>query len=132
MWGWGSWYLFDSAELVHCALVVLHAVLGQVQVGRVLGGHKWCSCPCSAGSSPRSPCHHRSLSPDPWPGTLWGELPSAAPPVGSATTALQEPFPPPRTLLSSFWYCGIFFSIWDRSLMVVCEGTGHGHSPLGT
>ncbi len=23
------------------------------------------------------------------------------------------------TLLSSFWYCGIFFSIWDRSLMVV-------------
>lgn len=51
--------------------------------------------------------------------------------------AQQQPprttlFPPPRTLLSSFWYCGIFFSIWDRSLMVVCEGRGHGHSPLGT
>lgn len=25
-----------------------------------------------------------------------------------------------RTLLSSFWYWGIFFSIWDRSRMVVC------------
>lgn len=24
-----------------------------------------------------------------------------------------------RTLLSSFWYWGIFFSIWDRSRMVV-------------
>lgn len=29
-----------------------------------------------------------------------------------------------RTLLSSFWYWGIFFSIWDRSRMVVCgEGS---------
>lgn len=27
---------------------------------------------------------------------------------------------PARTLLSSFWYCGIFFSIWDKSLIVVC------------
>lgn len=25
-----------------------------------------------------------------------------------------------HTLLSSFWYWGIFFSIWDRSLIVVC------------
>lgn len=40
--------------------------------------------------------------------------------------ALLGPFPC-FTLLSSFWYCGIFFSIWDRSLMVVCEGRGQGH-----
>lgn len=25
-----------------------------------------------------------------------------------------------QTLLSSFWYWGIFFSIWERSLIVVC------------
>lgn len=27
-----------------------------------------------------------------------------------------------HTLLSSFWYWGIFFSIWDRSRMVVYKG----------
>lgn len=32
----GDQYLFYSAELVHGALVVLHAVLSQVQVGGVL------------------------------------------------------------------------------------------------
>ena len=26
--------------------------------------------------------------------------------------------PPPLTLFSSFWYCGIFFRMWDRSLML--------------
>lgn len=31
-----------------------------------------------------------------------------------------------RTLLSSFWYWGIFFSIWDRSLIVVCWNTRKG------
>lgn len=45
-----------------------------------------------------------------------------------------------HTLLSSFWYWGIFFSIWDRSRMVVCRERKHmvrrigrwGWIPLGT
>lgn len=33
------------------------------------------------------------------------------------------------TLLSSFWYCGIFFSIWDRSLIVVYRNKQRCHTP---
>lgn len=114
----GVWYLLDSAQLVHGALVVLHAVLSQVQVGRVLGTQE------------RSPlqCWQQLRVPVP-PATARAELPPPAPRAGSVT---EHTMSPPRTLLSSFWYCGIFFSIWDRSLMVVCEGRGHGHSPSAT
>lgn len=111
-------YLFNSAELVHSALVVLHAVLSQVQVGRVLETQEW------------SPLQHWQQLRVPVPPPMArGELPPPAARVGSVT---EHTMSPPHTLLSSFWYCGIFFSIWDRSLMVVCEGRGHGHSPSGT
>lgn len=36
----GDQDLFNTAELIHGALVVLHAVLSQVQVSRVLRRHK--------------------------------------------------------------------------------------------
>lgn len=128
--GGGSWYLFNSAELVYRALVVLHAVLSQVQVGRVLGRHKRCSHPCGGGR--RSPCHHPGLSTLPAAGDPPGRAAITRSPGGLSTSCSAQTSPPaPCTLLSSFWYCGIFFSIWDRSLMVVCEGKGHGHSPLG-
>lgn len=58
--------------------------------------------------------------------TTWG--PSRAAAIACSPGGLCKGIPPPYTLLSSFWYCGIFFSIWDRSLMVVCNGRRHCHS----
>lgn len=34
----------------------------------------------------------------------------------------QGPTNPELTLFSSFWYCGIFFRMWDRSLMLAYGG----------
>lgn len=48
---------------------------------------------------------HQPTAEIPWYATHWGLK------MYSNTS--------PPTLLSSFWYCGIFFSIWDSSFMVV-------------
>lgn len=37
---WCVCYLLDTAQLVHGALIVLHAVFRQLQVSRVLQGHE--------------------------------------------------------------------------------------------
>ena len=81
-------YLFHTAQLVHCSLVMLHTVLSQLQVSGVLTNtkHTWISV-----------CIHAFKE-------------------KTHTYILKRA----HTLLSSFWYWGIFFSIWDRSLIVVC------------
>lgn len=39
-------------------------------------------------------------------------------PRGDGAAGVGGRFLPVLTLFSSFWYCGIFFRMWDRSLML--------------
>lgn len=83
-------HLFHTAKFVHCSLVMFHAILSQLQVSGVLKKTKQVSV------YTRTHIHTHTQR--------------------KACTDSKNT----QTLLSSFWYWGIFFSIWERSLIVVC------------
>lgn len=76
----GGQYLFHSAQLVHRALVVLHAVLGQVQVSGVLQRHEWRGHPQGGVPTSKPPpvlptsAQHQWLHQDPSPWRYLAQL----------------------------------------------------------